>query len=288
MSARGDRAIAMIGVDLDGTLLGPDGTVGAAEADALRAAADCGVTVVPCTGRAHHEAAGPLAGLPGLELGVFATGGTVNRLANGAVVDATHFDPALAADLIEALAPLPEAVLVYGTRERTGFDYTVTGSGALTPNTAWWFEQTRARVRHVDALSDDNLTHVVRVAVVSNAHTLQPHLDALRTRFGDHIESHSFGGVERAEDNPVQILEVFPRGVTKWQGLTHAAGLLGVDAIRIGVIGDEVNDAPAFAGASLSVAMGNAIPAIRDAADHHVADNRSGGAAEAIHWLLAQ
>ena len=288
MSGAPNRAIQMIGMDLDGTLLGPDGAVAAAEREALEAAADAGVVVVPCTGRAHHEAAGALAEMPGLDLGVFATGATITRLADGAVLDAVHFAPETAAELVEALRPLPDAVLVYSVRGRTGVDYTVTGDGELTPNTRWWFEHTSAAVRHVRHMDEADLAHVVRVAVVSNSATLQPHLDALFERFAGRIEAHSFGGVERTVDNPVQILEAFPPGVTKWRGLRWAADHLGIDPGCIGVVGDEVNDLPAFRDASLAVAMGNAVPAVQELADHVVADNRSGGAAEAIRWLLAR
>ena len=67
--------------------------------------------MVPCTGRAWHESAGPLQHVEGLDLGVFVTGCLVQKLDDGEVVHATGFTPELAHAIVEHLRPLPEAVL---------------------------------------------------------------------------------------------------------------------------------------------------------------------------------
>ena len=285
--------IQLIGLDLDGTLLRPDGSVGPEEAQALLACAEAGVRVVPSTGRGWHEAAPALAQLPHLELGVFATGGTVARLADGEVLDAVHFEPTLAADLIDRLSPLPDALLAFSVRGWTGFDYTVLNGRPPTPQSDWWFKHTRARLRRVDGhggLSSADLASLVRLSVVSRGRDLDPLVDTLRDDLGDRIEVHAFGGVESVDDTGsdtgVRILEVFPSGTHKWRGLAVVADHYGIAHDAVAAVGDEINDLPALRHAALSVAMGNAIPAVKAAADYVVQDNTQAGAAEALRWIL--
>ena len=61
---RTPRRLGLLVVDLDGTLLGPDRTIGAADAEALRRAAAAGVTLCVATGRGLHTARPVLATLP--------------------------------------------------------------------------------------------------------------------------------------------------------------------------------------------------------------------------------
>ncbi len=278
----------LIGLDLDGTLLRPDQRISDEDADAIAAAIAAGVAVVPCTGRAWHEARSAIAGIPGLDEGVFVTGALVTNLATGDVRDFVPFDPDLLTAVVDALAHLPEAVLVFRVPDRIDHDYLVTGRGAVTPNTRWWFDHTGARVVERRKLQPQDLQHCVRVAVVSTAPDLQHLVDDMRKQHGDNIETHSFPGVERTDEmEPVKILEVFPRGVTKWRGLRSIANRLNITDQQIAVIGDEINDLPAMAHAGCAVAMGNAIPAVKDAAHHTTAANTDSGVAHAIQKMLA-
>ena len=61
---RTPRRLGLLVVDLDGTLLGPDRAIGAADAEALRRAAAAGVTLCVATGRGLHTARPVLATLP--------------------------------------------------------------------------------------------------------------------------------------------------------------------------------------------------------------------------------
>ena len=55
---------------------------------------------------------------------------------------------------------------------------------------------------------------------------------------------------------------------------------------RIAAIGDEINDAAMIRSAGLGVAMGNAVPAVRDAARRHTLANTHDGVAYAIARIL--
>ncbi len=277
----------LLGIDLDGTLLRPDQTVSDDDQRALRDAHDAGVTVVPCTGRAWHESAAALSPLDMLDQGVFVTGALVTEMKSGTTRDHAAFEPQLAADLIDTLSELPEAVLVFRVPDRVGHDYLITGRGEVTRNSRWWFETTKARVYENRQLEAGDYEHCVRVAIVSSLPDMQHLVADVHERFDGKVEAHSFDGVERTDDmDPVQILEIFPAGVTKWRGLRAVADQLGIDDQQIAVIGDQINDLPAMQHAGCAVAMGNAVPSVKAAADHVTKRNTESGVAHAIRQML--
>jgi len=60
---------------------------------------------------------------------------------------------------------------------------------------------------------------------------------------------------------------IVPRGVSKASGLAVARERLGVSAAETIAVGDDGNDLALFDGAGLRVAVGNAIDAVKAAAD---------------------
>jgi len=276
----------LIAIDLDGTLLSPDGTVSPANRAALARARDAGALIVPCTGRAWHESHRAIDGVAGLGRGVFVTGAMVNDIHTGRTLEARPFEPTVAARIVEIIADLPEALLVFRDRDKAGHDYLVTGRGRLQDNTRWWFEHTAAKVHEDRAPAD--WSHCVRVAVVSRNGCLPDAQARLSAELGGRVESHCFGGIPRQDRHePVHILEVFPGGVSKWAGIRAVAAHHGVPEDAIAAIGDEINDVPLLRGAACGVAMGNAVPATAAVADHHTLTNTEDGVAHAIDRMLA-
>jgi len=276
----------LLAIDLDGTLLGPDGRVSAANRDAIAAAQAAGAIVVPCTGRAWHESHWAIDNVAGLDRGVFVTGGLINDMATGRTLEAVAFEDAIARQLVDLLADAAEAVLVFRDRDRVGHDYLVTGRGELTANTAWWFEHSGAKVTHDPEAAD--LSHAVRIAIVSHNGSLpalhRRVLDALPGR----VNAHRFAGIARQHRHEsVEILEVFPAGVDKWRGIRAVAAGHGIEPGQIAAIGDQINDVPMLREAGLGVAMGNAAEPATAVADRHTRPNTSDGVAHAIERMLA-
>lgn len=277
----------LIALDLDGTLLGPDHAVSAANRAAVRAAQDAGAVVVPCTGRTWREGVMPLDGIGGLGHGVFVTGGMVADVATGRSLELACFEPHVAHAMVESLRDAPDAVLVHRDRQRVGHEYLITGDGPLTDKTRMWFTMTGAVIHEQTRVDVDALHHCLRIGLV----TAERHMPALRARLearcGEHALIHSFCGIASpVEGEALHILEAFPKGVDKWRGVTFLADRLGVATHEIACVGDEVNDLSMLEHAGLAVAMGNAIDDAKARADRVTRSNADDGVAHAIERML--
>jgi Cof subfamily protein (haloacid dehalogenase superfamily) len=81
-------------------------------------------------------------------------------------------------------------------------------------------------------------------------------------------------------------LEATRLGVNKGSGLHRLAAHLGIPVERIAVIGDGGNDVSMFQVAGLAIAMGNALPEVKAAADVIAPTNDAGGVAWALRELI--
>lgn len=277
----------LIAIDLDGTLLCPQGQVSEENRAALHTAHDAGVVILPCTGRGWRESGSVLGSIPDAELGVFNTGGLVHDLHGGSTVDRAVFDPAVARELIELIRPMPEAVLVYTDPAGTGLEYVITGDGRPTDNSLWWFKQNGLRFAEQPTMHAELLEHVVRVGVVARTDRALAIEKQIVTNFLGRIEVHGFEAVQMPDPaESMHIVEAFPKGVTKWRGIEFVAQRHGIALDQVAVIGDQINDLPMFVEAACAVAMGNAIGKIKDAAHFHTHTNADHGVAHAIGQML--
>jgi hypothetical protein len=80
--------------------------------------------------------------------------------------------------------------------------------------------------------------------------------------------------------------EVVPSGWDKWRSLQLLLQHCRVPVSQLAAIGDGSNDLGMVANAGVGVAMGNAVASVKQAAKLVVADNDSGGVAEAIELLI--
>lgn len=96
--------------------------------------------------------------------------------------------------------------------------------------------------------------------------TIQPLADAIEA-----TGEYSFSCYPDIFLTDVSLIEVFARGVSKASAIRMLADTLKSD--RVVVFGDNLNDLPMFAEADLAVAVANALPAVREAADIVIGPN---------------
>ncbi len=80
---------------------------------------------------------------------------------------------------------------------------------------------------------------------------------------------------------------VLPTGVNKATGLAAALDLMGLSHHNVAGIGDAENDHAFLRACGLSVAVDNALPAVKDTADYVTARSRGAGVEDLIERLMA-
>jgi hydroxymethylpyrimidine pyrophosphatase-like HAD family hydrolase len=82
------------------------------------------------------------------------------------------------------------------------------------------------------------------------------------------------------------MCEICPSGVSKWTGVTMLASQWGILPEQICAAGDDVNDIPMIEAAGLGVAMGNALPEVKAAADRIAPSHDEDGLVQVVEWML--
>ena len=299
----------ILALDLDGTLLGPDGTVSPANVEAVEEARRAGIEVVLCTGRGYRESG---VAIDAIRADRIATGRSVAPVvvSGGAmIVDASRdktlhrwpLGESLASDLCALFAEMGRAPLLLKDFDAAGFDYLVINSGPVEPPTLWWFEHMPVEVRFVASLDEDeHPEHTVRVGFAAGTRVIRGLARAVRDRFGRRAMIHAFAAVSSVEDRvgpdgrpivgkdeDIHLLEVFDAQVNKWTAIHRLALEQGIPRDRVAAIGDEINDLAMIEGAGLGIAMENAIPEVAEAAQRQTLHHAEDGVAHAIEQILA-
>ena len=84
------------------------------------------------------------------------------------------------------------------------------------------------------------------------------------------------------------MCEVTAAGVTKWSAVERLAAAWGIEPSQICAVGDDVNDIPMIQAAGLGVAMGNALPEVKAAADRIAPSQDADGLVQVVQWLLLE
>ncbi len=298
-----DRRYDLLALDLDGTLLGPDGLVSEANRRAIARARREGLEVVVCTGRGLIESRHiieeidgrtPAAGRDVAPV-VCAGGAMVCDALTGRTLHRWAMHQDLVSRLCDEFARVGRAPLLLKDRDAAGFDYLVVRSGPIEEPTAWWFEVMDVEVKFVGAIEEDeHPEHTVRVGFAATTEIMEELAGAIRGRFAEEVVTHNFaavsgtgaGGPVGVKDRTIHLLEVFDPQVSKWSAIHRLALEQGIERERIAAVGDEINDLAMIEGAALGIAMGNAIDAIKAAADVETAHHGADGVAVAIERIL--
>jgi 5-amino-6-(5-phospho-D-ribitylamino)uracil phosphatase len=296
----------LLAIDLDGTLLNSHRQVSPANVAAIHAARDAGIQVVICTGRGLIEASEVLSAIEQKDPVVVAGGSIVSCPVTTRTLHRFSLNQSLVKQAVPRLLDHGHAVMILKDPVAAGYDYLIIqgpSRNRLDPVTLWWFEKMNVKVRYADHLQEDeHPEHSVRLGVCALSGILDTLHNDIHQSFGEHATMHHFPAVlepEHAtripEGQKLHILEVFDRAASKWSAIRWVAEApsskgtprAAIPASRIAAIGDEINDVPMIKEAGLGIAMGNAVPTVRDVAKKHTRSNDDDGVAHAIDHILA-
>jgi Cof subfamily protein (haloacid dehalogenase superfamily) len=247
---------AIAAVDIDDTLVGPDGAVSAANAAALRRLVAEGTCVVLASGRSHLNML-PFHRMLGLPPGPIIS-------SQGAVVQESDTGDVRFA---YAMAPDDVAAVTRHGREHGFAVQHYRSSGIHTETRTRWteYDQTRNSEAHVEVrdLLAAGANGAVPDDVVKMIWLGDP--DAITRAVPEAHARHDARIAVLRTDPP--YLEFSPPNVSKATALAVVAQSLGASQADVVAFGDGNNDAAMLAWAGLGVAMPHAAPSALAAAD---------------------
>ena len=243
----------LIAADLDGTLMGEDAIISPKVKDAVRRAVEKGVRFTIATGRAFDSAL-----LFAQELGVNAPlicyqGGLIKDHLNGRVIHERSVPLLLAQEIIRFTRQRELHLNVYVDDGRAYVE-------RVTPEARYYTDIAKAPVYPVgDLLAFLNRDPMKFVIVLSDDAATKPLITELETLFA---------GQMRFVRSYSCFVEGVPLDVSKGNALTRLTDHLGLALEETIGIGDNDNDLELVERAGLGVAMGNASPTLKAAADY--------------------
>lgn len=262
----------LIALDIDGTLIQPDGHVSAATRSAIALARSMGMRVVLCTGRSWQESE-ELAQEAGCDRQMVCQGGAaLANLDQRRNTRLWEIERNEALDLLTWLELEPLGLMLFAGSEllinpRAEEMFRTYPSGG--------FHRCKQVVeRAPDYLLKKNLP-LNKIYAQGDPDLFPPLLEQMQT----------YRGIEITTSAPYNF-EIVPAGVDKGTGLAALAEEFGIRLDEIIAIGDSDNDRGMLSVVGMPVAMGNATDAIKAMAQHVTDTNEHDGVAKAIHFLL--
>jgi hypothetical protein len=273
-------AIKLIAIDLDGTLLHSDRTLSDENRQAVREAKAAGVQVVLCTGRplrSMHYLLDEIGLRDEGDLAITYNGGLIQSTENGEIVNQITFNREECLDIYELGQKLSMPVnfidldYVYEPPYPVGAESVYMNASKNVPK-----EQALQFIDvKMDKLPDPfTINKIVMSRPAEELDAIIPKIPASYHEKYNIYKSQPF------------ILEVLPQNVDKGYSMRLLGEMLGLEKEEIMGIGDQENDLSLVENAGFGVAMENAIPRVKEAADYITKTNDENGVAHVIRKFV--
>jgi len=275
--------IKALAIDLDGTALLPDTSMGERTVRCLKGLVDRGLQVMLCTGRAIESSQRYYSAIGASGPMVFFNGAEVAEVPNVKVISSNLMSP----DVID-----------YGLDIARGMDihFQVFFPPRETPFQGAPWEALLIEKQRPESEMYRNHTGIVPVVTDLKAVLAEPGTkgcfkamficdpalhDELRRKMGERFGD----SIYIARSYPT-FLEIMNAGVSKGEGLKTAMKCRGLKMDELIAFGDEENDLPMFAVAGYSAAPSSAKEKVREAADIVFGPNAEEGLAAYLEKLF--
>lgn len=262
------RLPRLIAIDLDGTLLGAGFAVSRRSALVLGRLAAAGAVIVLVTGRPLRKLARVFAELGTRYAAICANGAVIYDPADDLPRPHRMLEPAQALKVCQRLREQVPDVMFAAEVD----------CGRLLHNPGW-----PLRGDDRDATSPAGLEELTAAQVVK----LQARAPGRNSDSFNKLVNETVGDLVEATCPGYEgLVEMTQRGVTKASALAVLAAELGIDAADVLAFGDMPNDISMLRWAGRSVAVANAHPEARAAADEITLSNLDDGVAVYLERLL--
>jgi len=257
-------------IDIDGTLLGPDGAISEANGKAVKRLQQAGLQVVLASGR-HYQSMLRYAGFfPGVQWLVSSQGGELCDLRRRVVLTSGFLPRARLHEIVQLGSSLGFSPIAFGVAG-------VFTTAARNPDLDFYTNLDGHPP--IECKLEEILRHeIFKVIWVGNPKDVE--LNLLQCPVDQ-------AGLQVLRTD-ARFLEFMPISVTKAAGLKTLAGRLGIQASETMAFGDGDNDVSMFKWAGLSVAMPHGWPAAIYSASYTAAPGPAATAlARGIDFLFA-
>jgi Cof subfamily protein (haloacid dehalogenase superfamily) len=257
---------ALIACDVDGTLFDENETITPRTRDAVRGAVDAGALFVVATGRPPRWIRPVVEALGFAPMAVCANGAVIYDPASDRIVSARTMAVDTLGELAEiATRAIPGAGLAV---ERIGERAHDTATPQFISSPGYehaWLNPDNTEVSIEDLLSAPAIKLLIRKAGARSAD--------MAAELTKHVGIE--GDITYSTNNG--LVEIVPLGISKATGVEEVARPLGIASHEVVAFGDMPNDVPMLLWAGRGVAMGNAHPDVRAAADEVTTSNNDDG-----------
>lgn len=274
-----DSAPGLVISDIDGTLIDSQERVIPRLREVITRLTVGGAQLALATGRPHRWLEPVLEQLPVRPVCVCANGAVLYDAASGRVLQAHTLTPSV---MTAVTAAAREAMADHGgvgvavERVKVGMDNPESDCFAVTEE---YFPAWEAPDFSVEPEADVLAQPAVKL-LLRNIHLDAAQMFELINPVVDPTKAHVTFSMSEG------LLEVASPGVTKALGAADLGVMHGVDQSAMVAFGDMPNDIEMLEWVGLGVAMGNARPEVKAAADHVTTTNNEGGVADVLErWF---
>jgi 5-amino-6-(5-phospho-D-ribitylamino)uracil phosphatase len=280
----------ILALDVDGTLLDPDGTLRPRTAAAVARAAEAGIRPVLCTGRRYRRARPIAEQLGSISPIVCNSGAIVKNPGDHQTLWRADLDSGLVASVLGLLDAHDLPAIAFTDRCPNEADFIVRKfpSGHLlfddyvcqnlqhSQVVPEWMNRADDEGK---APPDDARFHLCAIGSRDEMLAVER---AVRDRLDGQVQTF----VQRSPRYLGTMCEVLRHNASKWAAILHLAQSWDVDPSQICAVGDDVNDLPMIRNAGLGVAMGHAPAHVLEAADLVTGNHDQDGVAMLVDDVL--
>jgi len=274
-------AYQLLALDVDGTVLDPEGQISPAVQRAVADVQARGLQVILCTGRRFRTAL-PIAQSLGLTHPLIVhNGALVKAPDSGQTLYHCYLSPEVYRQSLALLSQVSSPML-YIDAFHDGIDIITAHSDRTHPFQQAYLQDAQKHCQVVTDISDLPLQGVVMMSIMAEESRLQSFRSNVQTTLGSQVHVNVLAN----KSYQGSILEILHPSVSKWQALHQFASQQGIAASQIIAVGDDANDLEMIRHAGLGIAMGNAIEAVKAVADYTTLSNADEGLAHALQHVV--
>ena len=270
--------LRLIAFDLDGTLLRSDKSISPRTLQALHAAQERGVLLVPATGRLYRSLPEALLDEQLSRYFILVNGAQVYDAQEDKTLLTEELPPELALPMLQFLKTrnVVRGVYIDGLGHMSREDYAAIHSVARTFATETLLRRSYCPTDDLEQFTASAHSVQKIIAFFHDPSEKQPVLREIAANFPGYAVSSSLGN----------NIEINAKYATKGNALRFLCRQLGIYPAQCMAFGDGTNDYSMLRAAGLGVAMGNASEEVQSCADEVTQTNDEDGVAQMIERVL--